>query len=403
MTRQYMAWTGILLLSVSLSVCDRVRRDPGSFDPDYPQIRTTEVLRLGGARADGATALGSVAAVALLPQDGGIAIADGMSGEILLFDFAGNVLDKVGGEGAGPGEFGKIQSLSSLPDGRLLVWDIQYSRVTVFDTTLAVGHVAAIDFSFTENAHPHFVGALPSGTLLFRDQRPAIELREEREGMREESIRLITFDSLGNPTGTVVELRDTPHWLRNKENAWGLYTPIFGRDLAIIVAGDQIIVGPNNAKELDRLNVEGSLLGSLAVPPNPRRVSRGEVEAERQRRIDSVPTPTIGTPGTFPEGMLERFADRQREALDEVPALSSTPAFDQLIGTLTGEVWMREYPLPHEDPVRWYWIDGGGTVKGQLFLPSDVEILDGDDSVLILRERDEFLADVVSVHRILLR
>ena len=52
--------------------------------------------------------------------------------EVRLFDATGKFLKRVGGRGAGPGEYQSICGIAQLPDGRVLVRDVQQTRINVY-------------------------------------------------------------------------------------------------------------------------------------------------------------------------------------------------------------------------------------------------------------------------------
>lgn len=67
-------------------------------------------------------------------DDGRIAVADGGSSTIKLFDATGAFLRSFGGEGAGPGEFRTMQYFARMRDDSLAVFDRELRRLTVFDS-----------------------------------------------------------------------------------------------------------------------------------------------------------------------------------------------------------------------------------------------------------------------------
>ena len=66
-------------------------------------------------------------------DDGRIFVFDHQGPTIKLFDSTGKLQRFVGRKGSGPGEFGEVNGMDVLPNGRLALWDATNGRVSVYD------------------------------------------------------------------------------------------------------------------------------------------------------------------------------------------------------------------------------------------------------------------------------
>src|SRR5687768_2566368 len=89
------------------------------------------ILSIGSIDGPQESQLHRVRAVNLLP-DGRIAIANGGTSEIRLYDANGRWVKSIGREGDGPGEFRLITGLQVLPPDTLVVFERGEARVNTF-------------------------------------------------------------------------------------------------------------------------------------------------------------------------------------------------------------------------------------------------------------------------------
>ena len=88
-----------------------------------------EDLRIGVLEGEPAYMFGNVSDLAV-GRDLSLYILDGTG--IRQYDRQGRFVRQIGGRGQGPGEYGSIQGIEVLPDGRLAIWDIGHRRIIVY-------------------------------------------------------------------------------------------------------------------------------------------------------------------------------------------------------------------------------------------------------------------------------
>lgn len=67
--------------------------------------------------------------------DGGVYVYDQQANAIRQFDGTGTFVRNIGRNGGGPGEFGQVNGLTRMVDGRFLVWDATNARINVYSDT----------------------------------------------------------------------------------------------------------------------------------------------------------------------------------------------------------------------------------------------------------------------------
>lgn len=371
------------------------------FDIDaLPELRLLERLALGGSETEGPDAFGKVNSVALLPEEDAIAIADGTSQEVLLFTLDGRFLRKAGGRGGGPGEFRALRDMRGLTNGQIAVWDIQESRITLFRRDLDFPEAHRADLGPVEAMLPDFVGFLPDGRFVLRDQRSAMGMRDLPEGMRQDTVRLYLYDKTGEFCDTVAVLLDEPKWFRNRDRSWGREDLIFGRELITAIVGDEVWIGASGEYVFARYDTEGRILGEIRLGPVSRPASPEDVEQERERRVAAVQMPiNLRVFDRGPSGLMdatERMTQARREAIRELASYETLPAYDRIVSGPHGRVLLREYPRPRDTEARWILVSRGRPVA-ILKLPRATEVKAFSETMIAVLESDEYDAPLVRV------
>jgi hypothetical protein len=126
----------LLLLMVPSACGPAASDDAGS---DLPLLTVSEpTVQIGVVEGDEAYTFGAISGLIRLP-DGGIAVADGGTSRISLYDATGGFVRSWGSRGEGPGEFRTLSRLYATAGDSLIAADASTSRLSVFalDGTLA--------------------------------------------------------------------------------------------------------------------------------------------------------------------------------------------------------------------------------------------------------------------------
>ncbi len=389
MNRTYLLW---FLVAGSLSGCSG---DELSISHDKSQqaalLRTSIRVRLGGADAVGPESFGKVVGALLSTAPDEVVIADGLSSDLRVFTLDGEYRRSIGRKGAGPGEFRAIRSLWRVAPDRLAVWDIQLARVTVFDDAGGFTRSFPIDLKAYQSTRPTFVGPLPNGALVMRDRPDVRDQTGLRDGLRREPIRLLYVDSMGYLSHTIRTVDGAEEWFQNRDGGWGYSQPIFGEDFFAVTMGSEILVGVNDGSDLRRITSEGKMVVGQRMHLQPSPATDRQIESERLLRIEGVKRLPAGVP------FREEIWERHKELIRNLVARDAVPSFDRLVPTRSGELWVRAYPLPSDDQCSWLRIGSNNEPTGRILLDRSATIMDGDRDVLLILEKDQFDADVISI------
>ncbi|MFZ2054130.1 MAG: 6-bladed beta-propeller [Candidatus Aminicenantales bacterium] len=119
-----------------VEVIDGVEYVHNPADPLQPGLKVEfeEELSFGGDEEPKEAALYRPADI-LVDENDLIYISDYQDSMIKVFDPQGKFVRAIGRQGQGPGEFQRITAMDFLPDGRLLVFDSQSRRTSLFERT----------------------------------------------------------------------------------------------------------------------------------------------------------------------------------------------------------------------------------------------------------------------------
>lgn len=372
---------------------DQVRPD----SPTYPTLDAFPRAVLGGTEASGPSAFGRIRGVAVR-GDSVLAVADGMSQEIKVFDSDGQYLRTFGGEGSGPGRTRAIRSVSYSRTGGLCVWDRQLSRIT---------HLGP-DGSLVGTWSPRYDGfsLVESVPLGFSDDCSAAVFRDR--------VRPDTWRQLGEGTTRIRQLIDTivytaatnqsaakelarvaapPAWLVRSEHMNAVHDALLGERLHATLVGTVLWFGTSETLYWRRIGLDMKERETVRLPTHRRRATNEDIESERARRMDAAPWQghLVG------ESQARQFVEAYREGVAMIPGSEFLPAYDAMVGGADRTFWVREPPSARDQRADWLLIDEDGAVLGQLSLPVTSEIVAGSASLVVTRQKDEFDVEYLRV------
>lgn len=163
---------------------------------------------------------GSIATVVGLP-DGGLLVFDDQAGEVRRFDSTGAFVHMLGGRGGGPGEYGHVNGIQILPDGRIALWDAAGNRMNIY----------AADGEFLTTWRLSVQGFYASN-ILQSDASGALYLwapfERRRGGVGTDRSGVIRLDS----AGSVIDSTDYPSWRTGEPTFMVAQSPDGGRSTA---------------------------------------------------------------------------------------------------------------------------------------------------------------------------
>lgn len=312
--------------------------------------------------------------------DGSIALLDGGSFEIRIFNADGRHVRSMGRQGEGPGEFQFPAGLETIGDS-IVVWDARTRRGSMYSVDGELVRTFGLDDSRDEIRFPDLRGVFPDGDLLAAAS-PPIDGRV-RTGPRWSTDLLVRYSPDGlAPTvlGEVETVQCDP--ARDGECAFLAYGALGG----FLLQGDRIHVSRPDRNEVRVFDGDGELVSRFHGAAAPQPVTEAMKDEFRAAVVAG--------------GDPSRAAER-REYVSRASFADVVPAFLDFRVATDGHVWVREYRVedapfgyfpafpPRDDPYRWTVYAPDGILLGDIEIPMDFEIGEiGPDHVLGVH-RDE--------------
>ena len=340
-------------------------------------IASGPVLVIGGNEAAPKSQFDVIGSAAFLTDH--IAIANGGSAEVFVFDGEGERVATVGGLGGGPGEFRFPMSQYILPSSgdAVIVADF-HPRSPKISTFALTGEVLA-EIIAPPNSRPR--GATlaqaihPAGIMFFLHQ--PLDQDAAPSPTRRNLAALLRFDLR---TGSVEKVAELPGPDLVRVDLGPLRSfggppvegmtdvkPIFGSTSELAGGGDpfRIAVGTRADPTISIFDDHGSLQQEITAPGAARTPSRRQVEMAREEFFESVE----GRTAAF------RFVGGAHAIKARMPIAARTPVFRSLAISATGDLWVERYPLPTDPAVHWWVYSTDGEYRGGAWVPHGRRVL----------------------------
>lgn len=369
-------------MSIGLMVGQMALGSPLTAQDSREWTLSEPEFEVGGFTEDLDYALSELGGVVRL-EDGRVVIADRGAIALKVFDSSGRFLKDVGREGQGPGEFEYIYRLSWCSPDVLTVHDVG-GRVHHFDMDVSFVTSDRLLYAVIGGGTPYRRACNKAGHEVvtgwgdfqaqFREGHypalaPVVLLRDgetvKHFGERLSSDRVGTVRADGSPGGS------GPH--------------PFGRATVVAIGGGRVFVGDGSDYRIEVYDLEGNALPAIEWSGPDLRYTRalvGELEeaALADAREESRP------------GLRQWFAD--------LPELEQVPAYDQILATETGSVWVRRFVRPGEGGEEWDVFDRSNRLVGRVRLPLRSTLWQVQRDRVVYSLLDEFDVPIVRVSRI---
>ena len=317
---------------------------------------------------------------ALLLGNGGLALANTGSGEVLLFSADGSFTARAGGQGEGPGEFSEITTLLGT-DGGFLAYDARLARLNAF---LESGEFLA---SSPLSAQSAIVSLKP----LARDATGHMlaVLGEQRyflpEGMKRDTTPLLSFKDLETDPDTLGVLPAT-EWSYGGIPGGGFTRtePAFGRDIVARGFRDRAVIGDTDVLSLSVHAADGSLTRRIRGSAGGWAVTAEEIGTWRAERLAR----------RGPDA-----PDWFMEFVENAPYRETHPAFHSAVLGPDEMVWIGLATRPGEETRRWLVLGPDGQPQGWLDLPAEASVLAIDANRFVLLQRTALDEEEVRLYR----
>ena len=345
----------------------------------YPLVTLTELFRIGDESGSDSVYFGSIWAIAV-NSAGQIFVADNQAPSVLVFSDAGQLLERIGSRGEGPGEFSEVERVTVGARDTVFVWDGEMDRVSVFSPE-GYDFVRSVRIQRTNDGlAPTTLLGVVNSNYVFVYSRPfgftAAGIYERPDSM---SVALVGED--GHVVGQLVSVPADAdiHATFIPSGGIAIREIPFGWESFIRLGpNNHVYSGHNGSINIAVTNLSGHLEGSVSRSHQPALVTRADIETELAGiKFDS---------------------NRERQELvDAVPR--SKPAYETFRVDDSGRVWLKT--LNDRDlSAIWSILLGTGAVAGRAVLPAHVNlrVIKSDKAYAI--GRDNTGADIIIVYEI---
>jgi hypothetical protein len=351
--------------------------DLGSADfGSVPEWSATEELRIGSVD-DPESALTSVS-VLVEGQDGRVYVGQPQDGHVRIHGADGALLGRLGGEGAGPGEFRSLQGIGWWAGGRDTLWafDQQLRRVSLFDREGAfVRSIALANEPFRELMRTSVQTILPDGSALGSASYPSYALAAGDIA----SVPVLRFPLAGGEPRVVVETVPGNGQLAIRVGDGQMYSgQPYGDEAFTILSGEAsrvAVVEPPAATEassavfrVTMLNAEGDTLWSREYPYQPTPIPTAEIDSVRAARVKRAVDFATRAGGSRADAE-EQVREQLYLPVFRPPLVNGRFAED-------GSLWLQWSRAPGAATIRWSVLDADGNPAATLELPSNLRPVD---------------------------
>ncbi len=345
-------------------------------DPAWPAgagwaLSDTPSVDIGGVAGDPAYDLDGVAGVLVL-GDGGVAVANGGSNEIRIYDAAGSHLVSSGRQGSGPGEFQGIAGFWLLGADSLLVADVFQRRLTVLDREGKVGRTFSLggESGLPIPTEGRMRMALPTGVFADGSVLAVLQsftLQDPREGSYRDSVDYVRYGPDGVARDTVGRfpgLEMTQMTLTFGQQSVKAPTAVpLGKSTVTAPSGADFVIATNAAWELEVRAGDGTLRRIIRLRQAPRALTSELADAHRKENRELIENnPMVRN---VPEPMRSQILER----IEKATYPETLPFIAAVLAVGDGTLWVQEQGLPGETSRAFAIVDGKGRLLGRLRMP----------------------------------
>lgn len=311
-------------------------------------------------------------------SDGRVAVALNGPPELRIYDSTGDLVNRIGREGSGPGEFRFISSLWIGRGDTLATYDARLRRVSLFSESGQ--HLRDQPFRAPADVAAGLTpwnvrGVLEGGHMVgvfsaVEEDRTGAQRRPWTVVVLDSTASLITsFGPFGGQEMYIGPPQQSPQGLVSE-----LGTPPFARTTLIASGAGGVVTAENGHYDITRWTADGrpSLIVRTDVPSQP--VEDSDLES-------LLPPVELSA---AERGLL-------LEGLRSTVTNATLPLLDVVLVEPDGHIWIVEFGRPHQS-TRWLVrLDADGQLSRALELPREYQFLGarGDSIVVLSRDADE--------------
>ncbi|MEX2285159.1 MAG: hypothetical protein WEE89_21915 [Gemmatimonadota bacterium] len=318
-------------------------------------------------------------------EDGRVVIAIAGNAQVRYYAPGGAHLVTSGGRGGGPGEFQRITGLLRMSADSVAVLDGGVRRVTVLAPDGRFSRVVLA----APGAPVTVLGRRDDGTWVAHSNSLPRSNAVQQGPLRSNVVYVALPPGGGEVIDTLGQFPGPERVVRIAESGGtitsiNILTAPFAKTTTVVTAGNDLVVGTQDAAEVRIYNGEGDLRRIVRTGLPTQRVTPELIDAYMKRRLDRVP------------------AERQqamRESQLAILTAEVVPPYGALALDRSGNLWLQDFPGLADDQ-RWTIFDAGGARVARMVLPRQFTPYDIGDDWILGRELDELDVEHVRLYAI---
>ncbi|MEM7416656.1 MAG: 6-bladed beta-propeller [Gemmatimonadota bacterium] len=299
---------------------------------------------------------------------GNIVVTNGGTHELLFYDAVGSFIRRVGRRGEGPGEFGFLSTVYPWAGDSLITSDPRNRRISVFDSAGVFGRDANFSTALTDVApettcaFPGLNGVLGDGAWFTRGWG-CMEFNGA-DGPKDATVTMeIVHEERNDTIGTFTSNRVWEHG--DADPGPGMWSMIrFDAVMRTATTSDHVYLSLGTSHDVFVYDGSGALVTILRERAELDPVSNADIEAYRAARLAEGDTVDADQP------FAEHFA-----------------GYDRLIISHEGELWAKWTERPTEEGRRWTVWSADRTERRNYLLPDlDIRAMRGGKLYALTRD-----------------
>ena len=355
-------------------------RDAAGLSDGGFSLSAEPTLSIGTVADDPDYQLFQVSGGVRLP-DGRIAIANGGSQEVRVYDATGTLVASHGGRGSGPGEFERPRLVGRFGGDSLIVYDGGLRRASVLHAD--DGFVRS--FPLPEEAGGFAVGrgVFADGTQVFGGGLSFSSRDGFPEGVFQHDSRYGAVGREGRLSADYGGWPASEMFGRTREDGFTARVLPFGSGTVLAVGPDRLWMGNSERFEIRGLAPDGRLTHVVRLDRLLRAVTDADIDQYKVDELEDADTPD------------ERRAFEM--LMLEMPVPEVFPAFGVMAVDALGHLWVQDYAGPRVRRPKWTVFDPDGRLVGNVQTPDRVQILEIGDDYVLGRLSDELDVEYVQL------
>jgi hypothetical protein len=318
-------------------------------------------------------------------SDGRLAIANSGHSQVRYYSPSGAHLMTVGRKGSGPEEFQRIAGLVSMAADSIAVIDGGARRVTVLAPD---GRFSRVVLN-APGAGANVMGRRADGTWVAQSTAQLRGDAVTQGPVRSKLVFLtlspeggVVLDTLGHFPGTERVLRIAQS--RGTITSIEVITPPFAKSTAVVMAGNDLVVGTQDAAEVHVYGSNGLLRRIIRTGTPQQRLTTEMIDEYLNRKLASLPP--------------EQRPSARESQLDIIKA-EVVPPYGAIAVDRSGNLWLQDYTWLTDDQ-RWTIFDPDGARIARLVLPQRFMPYDIGEDWILGRELDDLDVEHVRLYAI---